>query len=256
MIDTIDTHSHEIPEKPSTLVRIRQNGVRLFCRRDYTPKQIESFLSLIEEADQLADNSHEISSLSGRVPMITSNVEDIGPVVVKSYRRGGLLGLFLSSTHARVFETRSRLEFNILSEARKVGINAPEPLAYIERGEFLYQAWLITKQIEGGMNLLDYSKEYPSMITAALSALADELRKLIQQKIHHIDLHPGNVVIIGDASSVKSAWIVDFDKAYQYSGDKNILRDKYLRRWRRAVIKHRLPEVYSEVISLALREHF
>jgi 3-deoxy-D-manno-octulosonic acid kinase len=155
-----------------------------------------------------------------------------------------------------MFQTRSRLEFNILADARSVGINAPEPLAYIERGEFLYQAWLITRQIEGGMNLIEYSKTYPSMTSVALSALADELRKLINQKIHHVDLHPGNVVIIGDATSVKSAWIVDFDKAYKYSGNKNVLRDKYLRRWRRAVIKHRLPEVYCEVISLALREHF
>ena len=51
-------------------------------------------------------------------------------------------------------------------------------------------------------------------------------------------------------------YLVDFDKAKRFSGPLNELRDHYLCRWRRAVIKHELPETLSEMMSADLRQNF
>ena len=51
-------------------------------------------------------------------------------------------------------------------------------------------------------------------------------------------------------------YVLDFDKAVRFSGNKNALRDKYVCRWRRAVIKHKLPETLSELMCIGLRKNF
>jgi hypothetical protein len=48
--------------------------------------------------------------------------------------------------------------------------------------------------------------------------------------------------------------VVDFDNARPFDGSERDLRDQYLRRWRRAVIKHNLPETLSELMAMELRQ--
>jgi 3-deoxy-D-manno-octulosonic acid kinase len=65
-----------------------------------------------------------------------------------------------------------------------------------------------------------------------------------------VDLHPGNVLV--DSNS--RVYLIDFDKARYSYLNKDKLRVKYISRWRRAVIKHRLPESLWEMMSSELRK--
>jgi 3-deoxy-D-manno-octulosonic acid kinase len=79
-----------------------------------------------------------------------------------------------------------------------------------------------------------------------------QLYLLIEEGIYHVDLHPGNVLVDNN----HNVYVIDFDKARCWTGPKNELRDLYLHRWRRAVIKHNLPETLSEIACLHLRYNF
>lgn len=233
------------------LTRYRFGELRIYSQSLLKEAQVDQLRALIAQSSVLRPNRN-LNTLGGRVPLVQGNLDSIGSVMVKSYRRGGLLKDFLSTTHLRVFETRSRREYKILEQVRSFGGNAPSPVAYIENGQFFYNAWLATEEIHGGVNMIEYVNQNPNQAHRVISLLSEQIRILIINGIHHIDLHPGNVVIASDGS----AWIVDYDKAYKHTASKNQLRDSYLRRWRRAIIKHGLPEVFCEVVALALRENF
>lgn len=55
----------------------------------------------------------------------------------------------------------------------------------------------------------------------------------------------GNVLVYPE----QSVYLIDFDKARHFKGSASDLRKAYICRWRRAVIKHGLPEVLSEYVS-------
>ena len=76
-----------------------------------------------------------------------------------------------------------------------------------------------------------------------MKAVIKQVSILIKNKILHVDLHPGNV-IVGNQNQV---YLLDFDKASIFPGEKNALRSRYLRRWNRAIQKHGLPEILSEI---------
>jgi 3-deoxy-D-manno-octulosonic acid kinase len=75
------------------------------------------------------------------------------------------------------------------------------------------------------------------------------VRRLIEARICHVDLHPGNVLVDGDGR----IYLIDFDKAFRFTGSDRELRDWYISRWRRAITKHGLPEVLGDALSTGLR---
>ena len=234
----------------TTLQRFRRYGYRLYRRGSCTDRAVDQIIALVDRAKSVPHTPS--TSLGGRTEMIEGVIDGIGGVVVKSYHRGGFFRYLLGALHTRVFQTRCRLESNILEAVRKFGGKVPKPVAYIEEGEFFYYAWLVTEKIQGATTLVEYLKKAPEQSKEKLGLLAQQIRLLIKEGIHHLDLHPGNAVV----DSAGEVWLVDFDRAYLFTGRKNQLRDMYLRRWRRAVIKYQLPEVMTEVVSLALRENF
>ena len=70
-----------------------------------------------------------------------------------------------------------------------------------------------------------------------------QVSMLIKNNILHADLHPGNVIV----DNQNQVYLLDFDKGGVFPGDKNALKTRYLRRWNRAIQKHGLPEMLSEV---------
>jgi tRNA A-37 threonylcarbamoyl transferase component Bud32 len=238
-------------EIKNELIRFRSRGYRLYTReKAISPSDVERLIDLVERAKKTPMNDSK--TLYGRTALIEGTLENGRALVVKSYHRGGFLRHLLPPIHLRIFETRCRRESLILEKVKSLNGKVPQAICYVEEGEFFYNGWLVTERIQDGVNLLDYIAEHPAETQKKLSLLSEQMKILIQAGIHHVDLHPGNAVVAGDGS----VFIVDFDKAYFYCGRKNTLRDLYLRRWRRAVIKHRLPEVLTEMVSLALRENF
>lgn len=182
--------------------------------------------------------------LSGRAKPIFFQLDGIGPVVLKTYLRGGLPGKIISRTYVRVGKPRSRVEMERLLLAGNLGVNVPEPVCWVTKGALFYQTWLILKEIAGvePLSLLAQRDE-----KAALKFM-DEVRRqiliLIENNIHHIDLHPGNVLVRENGE----VFIIDFDKARRVSLNNHALLRCYEKRWGRAVRKYGLPESLCHVM--------
>lgn len=192
------------------------------------------------------------SVLGGRGSVAIHDLNGVGPVAIKHFTRGGWLGFLVSHYYLKFGSTRSQVEYEMLETVKALGVSVPEPLAYIYRGRFFYRAWLVTKAIENHRTLAELISEDRDRAENVVQQLVSHVETLIKNKIFHIDLHPGNVLV----DEENKVYLIDFDKAHAYSGQANDLRDKYLCRWRRAVIKHELAEVLSELMCAGLRKNF
>ena len=193
--------------------------------------------------------------LAGRGYTGIQNVEGLGRVFVKQYAHGGLLRHITGGSFLCVGPSRSLQEYLMLERVREIGINAPHPMLFVNKGSFLYRTWLFMEEIVNSRNLAEVSRsertEDVDVLHEAMSKLGEQVLALIAHKIFHVDLHPGNV-LVQEGGRVS---IVDFDKAREFKGSSERLRELYLSRWRRAVIKHRLSPVLTEIMSLTLRSH-
>jgi 3-deoxy-D-manno-octulosonic acid kinase len=178
-------------------------------------------------------------------------VAGIGSVVVKYYTRGGLIRHFVKRRYLRWGKIRSQAEFELLQKVRSLGVKAPKPIAYAYRGAMIYKAWLVTEEIKQHQTLAQLSLSDPDLVLSLTSQVASHVCTLIHNKIRHVDLHPGNVLV--DAKF--NIFLIDFDKAYLTRLARHKLRTKYIDRWRRAVIKHRLPERLWQTLKTELQKN-
>jgi 3-deoxy-D-manno-octulosonic acid kinase len=192
------------------------------------------------------------SLLGGRGVVTFTDLEKIGSVVLKHYCRGGLLGKVVKEKYLRFLQTRPAHEFKVLEKALCAGINVPEPIAWIVKGDFFYSGWLLMKKIDYDFSLADTGQIPESELTTILQALSSQIELLIKNRIYHIDLHPGNVLV----DKTRKVYLIDFDKAKFFKGALNDLRDEYLCRWRRAILKHELPDFLAEQVCASLRSNF
>lgn len=193
---------------------------------------------------------NEVRVLGGRSSSTRCLLPSCGQVFVKHYSHGGLLrsitgGYFIGSS-----KSRSAVEFEMLERVRQIGIEAPKPVAIVKKGALLYETWLIMEELSDTRSLVDIQDDEKTLYSA-MKGLTTQVLKLVQNKIFHVDLHPGNVL----TDSKDTVYLIDFDKAVIFDGDERLLRDLYLRRWRRAVIKHKLSPIMAEMMALALRSH-
>ena len=199
---------------------------------DLTHQQISVFQALVECPATSGD-----TPLDGRRRVNKADIRDIGPVVVKPYARGGLIGTIIQESYLRTGKVRSGIEFERLNQVREFGISAPEPLAYIWKGNLIYKCWLISRYIGDHQTLAGLSVTDENLARNILDEIKDQISILIDHNLLHVDLHPGNILI----DKNKKPFIIDFDKARFESGSKLKLNQRYTRRWKRAVQKHRLP---------------
>ena len=73
---------------------------------------------------------------------------------------------------------------------------------------------------------------------------------LVQNKILHVDLHPGNVIVDPEGK----VYLLDFDKGRIFRGSRQRLQERYFARWKRAVIKHGLPAMLIECLQAGIEE--
>lgn len=229
------------------MTRMREVRFRAFeigADRELSLEQTQEICRLCASPTNKPDGS-----LSGRTSVTFGDLGGIGPVVVKHYRRGGLLRHLVAQRYLRVGWARSRSEFELLKRVRSLGVSAPEPVAYITQGRLLYRTWLVMREVEQHKTLATLSCEAPGEAQDLLPAVVQQIERLIGSGIWHVDLHPGNVLI----DSQGEIFLIDFDKAHSCNDPIKRVRDRYLCRWRRAVIKHGLPEFLLEGVSLGLR---
>ena len=188
------------------------------------------------------------SVLGGRTALTFEQIDEFGPVAIKSYSRGGWMRYLIKQRYLKLGKTRAQLEFELLQVVRNLGINAPEPVAYAHRGCIFYQAWLVSRAIKHPLSLALLSLKDEKKTRQAMESVIGQISLLIQNGILHVDLHPGNIVV-DEAGQI---FLVDFDKGQIHHGDREKLRDRYLTRWQRAVTKHRLPEILTEMLQAGL----
>jgi tRNA A-37 threonylcarbamoyl transferase component Bud32 len=238
-------NSKFVTEVKANLFLYKKKGIELYSLPELPASAVDDIIQLCTE--MLVEEPH---GLSGRGATESAVISPLGLIRVKSYSRGGVWRRIVTRVFLKWGVTRSEAEFKALNYVRSLGIFAPEPIAYAYTGKILYKAWLITKELEGCRSLAEISRVDEERACEMTELLADSVWKLIDAGFVHIDLHPGNVLI----SKNGEPFIIDFDKAAAYPGTREQLRDFYIRRFRRAVIKHHLPEVLSEVFCLKLRK--
>ncbi|MCK4378322.1 MAG: phosphotransferase [Deltaproteobacteria bacterium] len=185
------------------------------------------------------------SAMGGRGSVVKEHLEGIGSVVIKSYRRGGFMRHLVKSTYLKWGKTRSQLEYEILLKMADLGVNVPEPVAYAYQGKFCYRSWLVSREIKQQQTLADLSFVDEGRTRTVMGKVLDQVSLLIKNNLHHVDLHPGNVLV----DSNDRVYIIDFDKAYFFGGSRKRLWHKYVMRWQRAVSKHRLSGILIEEMS-------
>lgn len=200
--------------------------------------------------------------LAGRGYTGIQNLPGLGRVFVKQYAHGGVLRHLTGGHFLCIGSPRSRQEYDMLDRVRALGIKAPRPLLFVTKGSFLCQTWLIMEEIPDSRNLVEVTKSEDGESSEfqeangdhlhdAMRKLSEQVVTLIRNRILHVDLHPGNVLVANNGD----VFIVDFDKAVEFKGSVETLRDLYLRRWRRAVIKHKLTPALTEYMSYTLRSY-
>ena len=185
------------------------------------------------------------SALGGRTSITVTRLQGIGSVVIKYYRRGGAIRYLIKKRYLKCGKTRCQIEYELLQKVGSLGINAPEPVAFAYRGRLFYQCWLVTREIQDHQTLAQLSRSNEEQARMAMKAVIKQVSMLIKNNILHADLHPGNVIV----DNQKQVYLLDFDKGGVFPGGINVLRSRYLRRWNRAIQKHGLPEMLSEVNS-------
>ncbi len=183
------------------------------------------------------------SALAGRTSITVARLEGIGSVVIKYYRRGGAIRYLIKKRYLKCGKTRCQIEYELLQKVRSLGINAPDPVAFAYRGRLFYQCWLVTREIQYHQTLAQLCRSDKEQARMAMKAVIRQVSMLIKNKILHADLHPGNVIV----DNQNQVYLLDFDKGGIFHGNENALRTRYLRRWNRAIQKHGLPEILSEV---------
>jgi len=208
-----------------------------------TETQLGSLTKLFNHPEPAA-----VSVLGGRTSVTPLELDGVGSVIIKHYRRGGLMRHLNERSYLKYGKTRAQREFELLTIVGTLGINVPQPIAYAHRGRLLYQAWLITRQINQPLSLAGLSLQNEKKIGKIMVSVIEQISALIQNDILHVDLHPGNVVV----DPAGAVYLLDFDKGCVSPGNRQKLKNRYCARWQRAVNKHGLPKVLTEMMQNGL----
>ncbi len=205
--------------------------------------QLRTFISVFNQP-----RAGNTSVLGGRIAPTFNEIDGFGSVAIKSYTRGGWMRYLIKQRYLKLGKTRAQIEFELLQVVRNLGINAPEPVVYAHRGRIFYRAWLVSRAIKHPLSLALLSLKNEKRTRLAMESVIGQISLLIQNGILHVDLHPGNIVVDG----ADQIFLVDFDKGQIHHGSRKKLRDRYLTRWQRAVSKHRLPGMLSDILRAGL----
>lgn len=188
--------------------------------------------------------------LGGRGAVSRASIDGIGSVAVKQYHRGGWIRHVVKNKYLKWGGTRGLKEFEILQTVRNLGINAPEPLVWVCRGNLVYSAWLVMRHITESQTLAHLSRENEDLAGRAMKSTVAQMMTLVQNRILHVDLHPGNVIVDPEGK----VYLLDFDKGRIFRGNRQQLQERYFARWKRAVNKHDLPALLIDRMQIGIEK--
>lgn len=200
-----------------------------------TESTLNQLVGLLSSSGRYQDQPQ--NTLSGRRGFAMADLPDVGQVAIKAYARGGLIYHVNKEHYLRLRTTRCRLEFEFMQSAAIAGVSVPEPVGFVSYGGLIYRAWLITRLVANHRTFAAVCQTDAARAKGLMPVITDNIRKLVAGKIHHVDLHPGNILIDDN----DTPYIIDFDRARWFSGKPARLWEKHKKRWDRAIDKHDLP---------------
>ena len=161
-------------------------------------------------------------------------------VAIKPYLRGGLMGKINRRFYVGRGKTRAAIEYDFLLALTETAVNTPAPFGIIETGRFIRSCWILMETVPHDHTLATAPLSDKEMATL-FDSLGPQMKALLDLGVHHVDLHPGNIIITREGHPV----LIDFDKARKGITDRAALAACYIKRWTRAVEKHHLDQRLS-----------
>ncbi len=229
---------------PPAFSFIRKGRVFLLLRNDYMDLLLAEG---IEDPKTLLQKYRETSTfLEGRTLHPSVPLGGGKRIVIRRYLHGGLLGALTRVLY--LFGSRSFRELTLTEQIRTSGIPTIEPVGAIHRTRFpFYQAYLLSLEIQGAKDLLQYLQEIEPKPSRQKLLQKRKILRVAGQLVHrfheegffHGDLQLRNILVSGER-----LFLIDFDRSYHRDRltveekRKNLLRlNRSAEKWKR----HGLP---------------
>jgi len=135
---------------------------------------------------------------------------EFGEGVLRHYRRGGLVGRFITDRYLFLGESRVRCvrEFRLLVELQRRDLPVPRPLlaGWRRFGPF-YRADLLTLRIPDSETLAERMAR-GGMGECLWRSVGTTIARFHRQGVYHADLNAHNVLLDAD----DAIWLIDFDR--------------------------------------------
>jgi hypothetical protein len=145
--------------------------------------------------------------------------------IVKLYRRRGVLNLLRGDSGNRFSpfrRCRVEHEFSALSLLADAAIPCSLPLLWgwgqaAEHGRF---ELIVTREILNATNLKEhFAQAGQALSTVDLRPLSRMLRRMHERGVYHGALSPKNILVVEQAGSVRSFYLIDMARAVCFPGD-------------------------------------
>ncbi len=177
----------------------------------------------------------------GRGTTFRISIKDIGNVIVRHYRHGGLFGKIFRDRY--FIGHRALEELFCLTTAEIRGVPVPEALGVSERRRRLwfipspfYTALIATTEIVGSINLPEFLNgvDNTKLRGEVLLRAGAAIKKMHDAGIHHKDLNMNNLLVKTGEDAI---FIIDFDRAKIFHQLTDRLRSRSLGRLLRSARK-------------------
>ena len=207
-------------------------------RRLYVAHQLAGQAQMIERHLISLDPSAE-GAVGNRSSAVAIALDDLPPMFVRRYRRGGLMRFLVADLYAGLVP-RPLCELVVNARAHQRGLPVVEPLgAMVEWfGPCFYRGWFLTRALEGATlwNLLLAGGE-AAIRRQALEQARVSIDRLHDGGLDHADLNFHNLFVRTGESPV-GVVLLDLDKARLYPGPlTGARRRRNFRRLARSALK-------------------
>jgi 3-deoxy-D-manno-octulosonic acid kinase len=150
--------------------------------------------------------SSDVTAGRGSVSFVEA---PFGPVVIRHYRRGGLIARLMGDFYFWSGENRTRgfAEFRLLAQLRDLGLPVPAPIAArYSRSGLGYRGDLITRRIDNATTFADLlgAGRFDSDVARRIGT---EIAAFHAAGAYHADLNAHNILVTNER-----IWMIDFDR--------------------------------------------
>lgn len=172
---------------------------------------------------------------------------EVGDLVLRHYRRGGLAGRLVEHTYfySGLRRSRSFCEFQLTREMHQAGLPVPRVVAAIVWPHALlwYRAAIIVERIPSAINLPNSTDVLNGSLWCQVGRM---IRRFHDWGLDHVDLNCDNILVANGVS-----YLIDFDRCRRRSeGSSQGWRTSNLQRFRRSVDKRLGSRVGPEIERL------